>query len=405
MSMGRPSAILEPKRVTINGGQVSYLVRVPQDLRAREKTKDGRKYFPTQAVAQGYCNRLKSDLRNYSDKARGLSDAQKIEAQECFDLLAASPGASMTDAVKEYLVRREQAGRSVTVEVLGKTFHDTRKAIGGRGSRERTLQEVRTIWAKFEMAFPGRLANSITPEEVNDWLTGLMKMDRRTGLKTDAPVSLQTRRNFRRVVHSVFAFAKERVRRWVAENPVSDVKLPRSHKHQVVLLPVPKVRQMFEVSPPELVPYLALLAFAGLRPIHTQKFPWSQIHFDRGEHGEIEIPQGTDKTDPARIIPMQPNLRDLLMRTPEAERVGTVFYERDAFEEMRDALRVKPWPADCLRHDFATYRIKMVGSFGQVADEMGNSETVIRDRYFGSVSKSDAEAFWSIGQNYGPPVP
>ena len=123
---------------------------------------------------------------------------------------------------------------------------------------------------------------------------------------------------------------------------------------------------------------------------------WEQIHFDRGVGGELEVPAGSDKTDRERTIPMQPNLRAFLLLTPEKHRHGKLFYSRVFFEQMRDGLGIEEWPQDCLRHDYGTYRFKVLGSFGVLADEMGNSEAIIRQRYQRSVSQSEADAYWLI---------
>jgi hypothetical protein len=80
---------MQPRKVLLRG-QVRWEVRIDQRLRKQEQGKV-RALYHTQAEAQSYCKRLESDLRNYSDKARGLSDAQKIEAQTCFERLANDP--------------------------------------------------------------------------------------------------------------------------------------------------------------------------------------------------------------------------------------------------------------------------------------------------------------------------
>ena len=391
VAMGRRAAPLVPRKVVVNG-VVQWAVRVPASLRKQEGVKDGRKYLGTEAIAKGYCKKLESLLRNYSDKAHGLTDAQKIEAQECFERLAESPGASLTAAVEMYLTHRAQAQRSVTLSDLGEKFVAYKQTLGGRGSKGRTLREYRVEWPKFAAAFPpDRLASSITPQDVHDWLFGLTKQD-------GTPLALQTRRAFRRILHATFEFAREHVRRWVSSNPVSEVKLPTSHRERVVLLPISQVEGILTAAHPRLVPYLAICAFAGARPDQAKKMTWEQIHFDRGVDGagELEVPAGTDKTDRERIVPMQPNLRAWLLLTPEDRRKGQVYYSKDFFWAARDAIGLKAWPQDCLRHDYGTYRFKVLGSFGVLADEMGNSEAIIRQRYQRSVSQKDADAYWRI---------
>ena len=149
-------------------------------------------------------------------------------------------------------------------------------------------------------------------------------------------------------------------------------------------------------------PYFALCAFAGRLTEQAQGLWWNQIHFDRGAHGEIEIPEGTDKAGGERVVPIQPNLRAWLLAVPADKRQGTVYFSRHFRRKAYAALRKEEpslpedWPQDGLRHGYGTYRLKVVRSFGQVADEMGNSEEVVRSNYYRSVSLSTAGAYWNI---------
>ena len=369
---------MEPRKVTINDGEVRWEVRIPKELRKQEgKT---RRYFGKQNEAQGYCNGLKNKLRNYSDKARGLTDAQKIEAQEAYDILASVPGARLLDAVHRHVQHLKQEGQSVTLEELGKRIVAERIATGGRGASEATLIEINSRWGRFARDFPDRLASTITPEEVNGWIMGL-------------DVELPTRHGYRRVLHTVFAYAAARVRRWVALNPVAEVDLPSVVRSRVSLLTPEQTARLLAASVPELRPYFAICAFAGARPNQAAAISWSQIHLDRLE---IEVPAGSDKTDRERIVPIQANLAAFLRQVPEAMRAGPIFHSRAWFERATADAGLRPWEEDILRHGYGTYRFKLIGSFGQLADEMGNSEKVIRDRYYRSVSQTTAEAYFAL---------
>lgn len=380
--MGRRPAPLEPRKVTVNGGEVRWEVRIPAELRKQEgKT---RAYFVKEAEAKGFCNRLKSDLRNYTDKARGLTDAQKIEAQTAFEQLRQYPGATLAAAVDHYIQRLQIEQRSVSLAELGEKIVAEREATGGKGSGQRTLDEITERWGRFARDLgPERLASSITSEDVHGWLVGL-------------PVGLSTRTGYRRVLHMVFAFAGSRVRRWVQANPVTDVELPRAKRERVSLLSPDETATLLGAAVPELRPFLAICAFAGARPDQAKGIRWEQIHFDRGEHGEIEIPAGTDKTDRERIVPIQANLAAWLQQVPVGMRRGEIFYSRQFFRHAVSDSKVGPWEQDVLRHGYGTYRLKITGSFGVLADEMGNSEKVIRERYYRSVSRTTADAYFSI---------
>lgn len=295
--MGRHAAALKPRKVTINGNQERWEVRIPEPLRKQEAAL--RRFFAKQGEAQGLCNRLANDLRNYSDKARGLTDAQKIEAQEAFARLSEMPGARLADAVKLYLEHLAQKARSVTLDELGKRLVEERRAVGGRGAGERTLAEIEERWGRFTRAFPNRLASSITPEDVHGWIVGL------TDARTGEPLSLDTRHGYHRVLHTVFSYATNHARRWASENPVAGVELPAVKRGRVSLLSPEDTATFLSAAVPEMRPFLAICAFAGARPDQAAGICWEQIHLDRRE---IEIPAGSDKTDRERIVPIQPNL-------------------------------------------------------------------------------------------------
>ena len=377
--MGRRPAPLEPRKVTVNGGEVRWEVRIPAELRKQEgKT---RRYFLKQAEALGYCNRLRTDARRFSDKAHGLTDAQKIEAQACFEQLAQWPGATLTAAVAHYGAHLNQQARSVTLAELGERIVADKRALGGRGAGKRTLDEISERWGRFSRDLGAdRLASEISPEMVNDWIVGL-------------PVALPTKRGYRRVLHGVFAFAADRVRRWVQTNPVSDVELPTSKRERVSLFTPEETAAFLGAAVPEMRPFLAICAFAGARPDQAKAIQWEQVHLDRHE---IEIPAGTDKVDRERIVPIQPNLAAWLEQVPAALRCGPLFYSRAFFRHAVRDSNLGPWEQDVLRHSYCSYRLKITGSFGTVADEAGNSEKIIRERYYRSVSPAVAAAYFAL---------
>jgi integrase len=329
-----------PRKVTVNGDQTRWEVRIDKALRKQEGGI--RKYFPRLAEAQGYCNRLQAELRNYSDKARGLTDAQKIEAQDAFDRLATMQGAKLPDAIEYYLAHLAVRNRSKTLKELGDYLVAERRTNGGRGAGDRTLDEIEERWGRFAKAFPGRLASTITSEEVHGWLMGLTTPDGK-------PVSLQTRRGYRRVLHLVFEYAGSRVRRWVENNPVADVELPTSVRQRVALLSPDQTATLLGAAVPEMRPYFAICAFAGARPDQAKGITWEQIHLDRKE---IEIPAGTDKTDRERIVPIQPNLAAWLEQVPASARTGRIFYSRSWFERAVEDAKIGRWEQDCLRHGY-----------------------------------------------------
>ena len=141
--MARKPAPLVPRKVSISG-HVRWEVRVPAELQPQERA--ARPRFLKESEANGYCNRLKSDLLCYSDKARGLTDAQKIEAHACVERLAGYPAATLTQAVDLLVARLDHAARSFPVrELAGRVVAD-KVDEGGRGSSQRLLRSPRPFY-------------------------------------------------------------------------------------------------------------------------------------------------------------------------------------------------------------------------------------------------------------------
>ena len=331
-----------------------------------------------------------------------MTDAQKIEAHACFERLAAYPATTLTHAVDLLVARLDHAARSFPVgELAGRVVADKVKE-GGRGSSKRLLREIEERLGRFSRTFDERMVSDIKAAEVRAWLMDLTTIiqTRRGKEEADQPVEQSTRHAYRRTLSLCFGRAKHNEA--AVDNPIADVKLAAPKKERVFVFTPQQTAILLQHADESLRPYFALCAFTGLRPEQAQGLWWNHIHFDRGTHGEIEVPEGTDKADGERIVPIQPNLRAWLLAIPEDKRQGTVYFSRHFRRKAYIALRreestlPEDWPQDGLRHGYGTYRLKVTGSFGQVADEMGNSEEVIRADYYRSVSLSTAEAYWSI---------
>ena len=146
---------------------------------------------------------------------------------------------------------------------------------------------------------------------------------------------------------------------------------------------------------PELVPYLALAIFAGIRPDpdngELSRLDWKAIDFDRRE---IFISEHVSKTNDERIVKMTDNLVAWLL--PHRQSVGPVFYSRRAFDRLRKKTGVR-WGQDCMRHSFGSYHLAMWSNMGETMEQMGDTNArTFKNHYRRAVRKEDAERFWSI---------
>src|SRR5260221_61149 len=100
------------------------MVRVPPNLWDVEGQK--KKFFATEAVAKAYKDRLSRSMENYQLQASALTDAERLEAFECFAKLEPL-AASLRAAVDHYVAYLAQAGKSLKVRNLVAEFLVTKK--------------------------------------------------------------------------------------------------------------------------------------------------------------------------------------------------------------------------------------------------------------------------------------
>ena len=169
---------------------------------------------------------------------------------------------------------------------------------------------------------------------------------------------------------------------------------------------------VFTHSRPELVPFLAIGAFAGLRSAEIERLDWSEVHLaDRF----IEVKTAKAKTASRRIVPITENLAKWL--APRAEKEGRVVpfdnmgkqlgwlvddvnagLKKAAEEAGKDPEKLKAavWKKNALRHSFISYRVADIQNVNQVALEAGNSSAIIFRHYRELVRGTEAKKWFGI---------
>jgi integrase len=142
-----------------------------------------------------------------------------------------------------------------------------------------------------------------------------------------------------------------------------------------------------------LLPYVAIGAFAGLRGAEIQRLDWSEIDLDEGF---IEVAGAKAKTRMRRLVPIKPNLAAWLR--PLAKRSGPVCPFKNVVNQLMKLAHGADvaWQKNGLRHSCISYRIAECADVPRVADESGNSPTVIRTNYLKRVKPAMAEAWFAI---------
>lgn len=365
-----------PRRTVLKAVKTNYtpsapwMVRVPPRLQRIEGAR--KKFFAKESVAKAYVERLAKQLGDYHSQALGLSDRKKLEASECYRLLEGR-NASLLDAVHHYLTYLDQTRRSIPV---GELFDEFLSAKQQDNVSPKYLADLRSKLGRFVNSFHDTLVCNLTVAQVEAWIRSL----------DIGPVS---RESYRRNVSVLLEFGRRRG--YLRENPAADIKIRRRPEGEVSILTPEELRNLLSTAAPEIVPYVAICAFAGLRPSEAASLLWSDIHLDTMQ---IEVRARHSKTRRYRLVPIQPNLGEWLIRFRRDD--GPVYYSRRKFREAYKAARIGDWKMDILRHSYGTYRLPILKSADALALEMGNSPDVIFRHYRRPMNEVTASAYFDL---------
>jgi integrase len=175
-------------------------------------------------------------------------------------------------------------------------------------------------------------------------------------------------------------------------NPMKEIEKPTGDSKPGILS-VEQTARLLECAAPEILPYFAIGAFAGLRASEIERLDWRDIDFDENE---IAV-NGESKTG-ERHVDMLPNLRERLL--PLRKLSGNITPEnfRKHFEQARAAAGIVKWPKNALRHSFASYHLKHFGNDAQTRLQMGHwrDSTLLFAHYRRAVTRRNAQRYWNI---------
>jgi integrase len=346
------------------------------DLRAYGK---GRLFFSTRAAADSECRRQKTLLERHSRAAIGLSQREMSDFIEAKRQLAGY-GETISDAVKfrvDYLERVRRSG--ITVKQLRDEVVEAKRK---DGRSEVYLRDLRYRLAGFVQDFRDRPIAGITVDEVDNWLRAL-------------PLSPQSRTNHRRVIGLVFSYAEGRG--IIDRNPIPRTAKPKLINKAPEIFSVDDLHALLKAASrvaPDVLPMLAIGAFAGLRDAEIERLDWSEIDVARGH---IEVKAAKAKTARRRIVPIQPNLAAWLQ--PYVMMKGRVVppAARRKIDLAFKKSKLAHWPTNGLRHSYASYRLAAIHDAPRVAMELGHtSPQLLFNTYREVVRPEEAKLYWQI---------
>ncbi|MBI4328205.1 MAG: site-specific integrase [Chloroflexi bacterium] len=319
---------------------------------------------------------LEVAARNYAEACKILKGDWVIEAAKFY--AKRNPTQIHTKTVQEVVDEFLQAKES-----------RRQKAEEDRDLSQRYLQDLRYRCGKFAAAFPCEIA-SISAAQIEDFLNGLR-------------LSPRSNINFRRVLNTLFEFARRRGCLPQDRDVMAQVEKIRDNGGDIEIYTPEEMKWLLAAADQDFLPTLALGAFAGLRSSEIERLTWLDLNLkDRF----IEVKKGKTKTKTRRIVPIVDNLGKWL--APYSGRSGKVWphghddsydaQQETAERTAKESDKVPPvnWKANALRHSFISYRLADIQNANQVALESGNSVSTIFAHYREWVRPKQAKEWFSI---------
>jgi integrase len=289
-------------------------------------------------------------------------------------------GESINDAVAFRVDHLERVLRcKTTVAQLADEVVETKRK---DGRAKKYIKGLRQYLSRFCNDFGSRSIATITVEELDNWLRAL-------------PFSPKSRANYRANVGVMFSYAE--ARGLLDSNPIARTARPKLVDKAPEIFPVDELQALLEAArkqEPEVLPMLAIGAFAGLRDAEIRRLDWSEVDLVRGH---IEVTALKSKTARRRIVPIQSNLLEWL--GPYAAMTGPVVPsdERAKLARVRKAASLTRWPKNGLRHSFASYRMAATNNAATVAAELGHSTAhLLYNTYRELVHPDEAARYWKV---------
>ncbi len=287
---------------------------------------------------------------------------------------------SPLDAIRRFVEEHPAGAVTISVpDVLQEMLEEMRCDKAGK----RWIEDLDSRLGRFSEKFTCPIAELRAPA-INAWLRSLS-------------LSPRSRNNYRIALMALVAYAKKRnylTRTW---DQMGDVDRAPEKSREIQIFTPEQMTKLLCSALPNLVPFMALAAFAGLRHEELTEDPaldWRDINL---ETRLIYVPSSVAKAGtPDRIVPIQDNLAAWLMA--HARRNGPVCDLANVSGALRrTAARAKiPWLRNSLRKSFISYRLGITKNIGQVADEAGNSPQIIKSNYRRPIPEAEAKRWFNI---------
>ena len=307
---------------------------------------------------------------------------QFVEASKLLD------GASLIEAAKFYLSRHPRHLPTRTVSQVVEEMIATKES---EGMSALHLFDLKCRLRRFASSFHTPIA-LVLGRDMQAYIADL-KCTRRT--QSGRVQSGRSKNNARKVLKNLFHFAQSRGYLPKGLTEADDLVRVKEAPQPIAIFSPAEISQLLAHADNEVLPFLAIGAFAGLRHAEIMRLDWSEVDLAAGH---IEVKANKAKTASRRLVPISPNLKQWL--APLHQNYGKVITVNRVSGRLTLLTETKgvdlKWKKNALRHSFISYRVAQTQNVAQTALEAGNTPKIIFSNYRELVKPADAVKWFSI---------
>ncbi len=333
------------------------------------------------------------DLDEQTMSVEQLKGRQAADCALALEILKPS-GMSIIEAAELAVRLNGGIKSSVTVaDAVAGLLKD--RELNGVGAKY--LYNLKRSLRRFADAFQEKSLAALDGPTIKTFLDGL------NCRRVKQLATARTRNNYRAAIGQVFEHAK--FQKWLGKDheSIEHIAKDKEAPKPTQILTVAEMDTLLTIAQgkhPELVPFLAIGAFAGVRHAEIVRLDWKDISLTTGF---LTIQAVNAKTAARRIVPISENLA--LWLHDHAKPFGPVCNRKnnamgDALDRFAHSKSVRKtgfnWVRNGLRHSFISYRLAETNDTARVALEAGNSPAMIFRHYRELVTADAAKAWFAI---------
>lgn len=339
--------------------------------------------FRLKKAAESFAAVKEAEIKNRGRAAAALND--RITEDAAWAVRKLNPyGVTLRDVINDYLARRREADKSSRVEDAVDEFLAVKRA-GGKSARY--LADLHYKLKLFAADYGENLMSEITTANIDAWLVG-------------RKVSAVTRNGYHRVLIVFFEWGGKRGYCSKDGNPARAAEGAGEKTGRVPIFTPGEVRVILNTAPAELIPVIALGAFAGLRVEEIRRLDWRAVDFLRKR---IDIDGEVSKTASCRYVPMNETLIAWIQTVAKA--AGPVapsnlyrrlwkFHGLLAVKDEKTGRPAVEWKHNALRHSFASYALAKEEDAARVALWLGHASQSMLFKHYRERVKTEEAVEW-----------